>query len=151
MTRITNESEFRQAIKELDISQQRLLAARFAENVLDLCHDKRIANAVRIAASPEASEDELDVAFHEARAAAIDCHCRCGAEGDWQEHAGYFVARAVMAAVTPESQLDGASPALQAAMHCRMAQTSHSIASEEDTTMLEAEKQYRILSDFIGN
>jgi len=82
MTRISNEGEFRQAIKGLDIGRQRLLAARFADNVDDLCHDKRIAYAVRIAAAPKASNDELDVAFHEARAAAIDC--RCGAEGEKQ-------------------------------------------------------------------
>lgn len=151
MTAISNETEFRHAIKALDIGRQRILAAKFAERVLGLCHDKRIANAVRIAANPDASDEELEVAFHEARAAAIDCHTRCGAEGDWADHAGYFVARAAIAAVTPESQLDGGSPALQAAMGCRMAQTSQSIAAEEDTAAQEAQAQYRILSEFIAS
>jgi hypothetical protein len=151
MTVITSESQFRQAIKALNTDQQRVLAARFAEHVLGLCHDKRIANAIRIAADPDASQDELEVAFHEARAAAIDCHTRCGSEGDWAEHAGYFVARAAIAAVTPESQLDGASPALQAAMGCRMAQTCKSIAEEKDMAAQEAQDQYRILSEYIAS
>ena len=150
MTAISNENEFRQAIKALDYEQQRALAAKFAEHVLGLCQDKRIANAVRIATDRDASQEELEVAFHEARAAAVDCHTRCGSEADWQKHAGYFVARAAIAAVTPESQLDGASPALQAAMSSRMAQTCESIAGNDDRAVQETQDQYRILSDFLS-
>lgn len=152
MTGITNESEFRQAIKELDYDRQRVLAAKFIEHVLGLSTDKRIANAVRIAADSNASQDELSTAFHEARKAAIDCHTRCGSEGDWQEQAGYFVARAAIAAVTPESKLDdSSSAAVQAAVSCRMAQTCKSIVAADDTALQETQDQYRILSEYIGS
>ena len=151
MTGITNESEFRQSIKGLDYNQQHVLAAKFIEHVLDLCSDKRIADVVRIAADSNASGEELAGAFHTARAVAIDSHTRCGSEGNWQEQAGYFVARAAVSAVTPETQLDGASAALQAAMSARMAQTSKSIAAEDDMAVQEAQDQYRILSEYIAS
>lgn len=151
MTGITNESEFRQAIKSLDYEKQRALAAKFIEHVLNLCSDKRIADVVRIAADSNASSDELSGALHTARAAAIDCHTRCGSEADWQKHAGYFVARAAVAAVTPESELAGASAALQAAMSSRMAQTCESIATDDDMAAQEAQDQYRILSEYIAS
>ncbi len=127
-----------------------MLAAKFTEHVLDLCSDKRIADVVRIAADSNASDNELAAALHTAREAAVDCHTRCGSEADWQEHAGYFVARAAISAVTPEAQLAGASAALQAAMSCRMAQTCQSIAAEDDLAVQEAQEQYRILSEYIA-
>ncbi|HHJ17990.1 MAG TPA: hypothetical protein ENJ80_14995 [Gammaproteobacteria bacterium] len=151
MTAITSETEFRQAIKGLEHDRQRVLAAKFITHVLDLCSDKRIADVVRIAADSNASDTELASALHTAREAAVDCHTRCGSEADWQEHAGYFVARAAIAAVTPESQLAGASAALQAAMSCRMAQTCQSIAAEEDRAVQEAQDQYRILSEYLAS
>ena len=151
MTGITNESEFRQAIKGLDYDRQRVLAAKFVEHVLGLSTDRRIADVVRIGADSSASPDELASALHTARSAAIDSHTRCGSEGDWQEQAGYFVARAAITSVTPESQLAGASPALQAAMSSRMAQTCKSIAAEDDMAVQEAQDQYRILSEYIAS
>ncbi|MFQ5643555.1 MAG: hypothetical protein ACE5FQ_07630 [Thiogranum sp.] len=151
MTAITSESEFRQAIKGLDHDRQRVLAAKFVAHVLDLCNDKRIADVVRIAADSNASDSELASALHTARETAVECHTRCGSEANWQEHAGYFVARAALAAVTPEAQLAGASAALQAAMSSRMAQTCRSIAAEDDLAVQEAQEQYRILSEYIAS
>jgi DNA-binding LacI/PurR family transcriptional regulator len=151
MTGITNESEFRQAIKELDYDRQRVLAAKFVEHVLGLSTDRRIADVLRTAADSNASQDELAGALHAARASAIDTHTRCGSEGDWQEQAGYFVARAAVSAVTPESKLAGASSALQAAMSSRMAQTCQSIAAADDMAVQEAQDQYRILSEYIAS
>lgn len=149
MTEISNESEFRQAIKDLDSARQRLLAAQFVEHVLGLCKDRRIANVIQIAVDPDASEDTLASALRTAHAAAVDLHTRCGSECDWREQAGYFVARAAISALTPEKQLAGASAALQAAMSCRMAQTSESIATADDRAVQETRDQYRILSDFL--
>ena len=150
MTTITHDTEFRRALEGLDASQQRAVAALFVENVLSLSDDERVARVVKVAANSDASDNELADALHAARAATSDCHTRCGAAGDWAEQAGYFVARAAVAAVTPEWQTTS-GPALQAAMSSRMAQTCQSIVSGEDTAGQESREQYRILSEFLNS
>jgi len=150
MTTIGNDREFRAALDQLDARQQRLVAARFVESVLPLCTDERIARAMDVAADSEASAARLADALKSAKAATIDCHARCGAEGDWDAQAGYFVARAAIAALTPLGQLPGGS-AWQSAMSCRMAQTSRSIVSGENTGGLESERQYAILSAYMNS
>jgi hypothetical protein len=149
MTTITNDREFRAVLDGLDATQQRLVAARFAESVLPLCTDGRIARALAVAADAAASREALAEALRSAKAATIDCHARCGAEGDWEAQAGYFVARAASAALTPHGQLPGGS-AWQAAMSARMAQTAKSIASGEHSSGQESEQQYGILSDYLN-
>ena len=62
---------------------------------------ERIARVLKVAGDSEASEGELADALKTARATTFDCHTRCGSEGDWSEQAGYFVARAATAALTP--------------------------------------------------
>ena len=148
MTRVTNDAEFRKALDGLDATRQRLVAARFVESVLALCSDERIARVVGVAGNSEATEDELAEALKTARATTFDCHTRCGSEGDWSEQAGYFVARAATAALTPPGQMPS-GPAWQAALSSRMAQTSKSIVTGDDTAGQEGNQQYRILSDFM--
>jgi hypothetical protein len=150
MTRINNDTEFRAALDGLDPKQQRLVAVRFVENVLALCADERIARVVRVAGNSEASEDELAEALKTARATTFDCHTRCGSEGDWSEQEGYFVARAATAALTPIGQMTS-GPAWQAALSSRMAQTSRSIVTGDDTAGKESTQQYRILSEFLDS
>ena len=150
MTRISNDAEFRKALDGLEPVRQRQVAARFVENVLALCSDERIARVVEVAGNSEAGEDELAEALKTARANTFDCHTRCGSEGDWSEQAGYFVARAATAALTPPGQMPS-GPALQAALSCRMAQTSKSIVTGDDTAGQEGEQQYRILSEFLDS
>jgi hypothetical protein len=60
------------------------------------------------------------------------------------------VARAATAALTPLGKIP-AGPAWQAAMSCRMAQTSMSIVSGDDTAGQESKQQYRILSEFLDS
>ncbi|MEN8205277.1 MAG: hypothetical protein ABFS24_04605 [Pseudomonadota bacterium] len=148
MTRINNDSEFRIALDALDPARQRQVAARFVENVLALCSDERIARVLRVAGNSESSEDALAEALKTARATTFDCHTRCGSEGDWAEQAGYFVARAATAALTPIGQMPS-GPAWQAALSSRMAQTSQSIVTGDDTAGQESNQQYRILSEFL--
>jgi len=148
MTEIRNDIEFRQKIESLPLARQRLLAARFVENVLPFSSDERVARVVKIAADPQVSADELATALRTAKAAVIDSHARCGAECDWKDQAGYFVARAVAAAVSPEGQMAG-GPAWQAAMSSRMAATCRSIDSTEDNAGQTRMQQYRILSEFL--
>ena len=150
MTEFSNDTDFRKALDDLDATQQRLVAARFVENVVSLCSDRRIAGVLKVAADSEASAGELADALKTARATTFDCHTRCGSEGDWAEQAGYFVARAATAALTPLGKMPS-GPAWQAAMSCRMAQTSMSIVSGDDTAGQESKQQYRILSEFLDS
>lgn len=150
MTQVINDTEFRQALDGLDATRQRLVAARFVENVLGLCTDERIARVLRVAGNSEATAGELAEALKTARATTFDCHTRCGSEGDWSEQAGYFVARAATAALTPLGQMPS-GPAWQAALSSRMAQTSRSIVTGDDTAGKEATQQYRILSEFLDS
>ena len=148
MTQISNDTEFRAALDGLDPARQRQVAARFVENVLALCSDERIARVLRVAGNTEASEAELAEALKTAKATTFDCHTRCGSEGDWTEQEGYFVARAAIAALTPVGQMPS-GPAWQAALSSRMAQTSKSIVTGDDTAGQEGDQQYRILSEFL--
>jgi hypothetical protein len=150
MTQIANDTDFRTAIESLDFNRQRVVAGLFVKNVLGLCDDERIARVIDVATNPSASADELASALKTARAATIDCHTRCGSEGDWQAQAGYFVARAATAAVSPESQSKGGGPAWQAAMSSRMARTSQQIDAEDVSASDESEQQYKILSDYLN-
>jgi len=151
MSQITNDTEFKQALKDLDESSQRLIAARFVEHVLPLSTDERIARVVKVAADNEASADELTSALRTAKAATFDSHTRCGSEGNWKEQAGYFVSRAAVAALTPCEQCASGSPAWQAAMSSRMARTSMEIDADDMSTTNESEQQYKILSDYLNS
>ena len=148
MTQISNDTEFRTALDGLEPVQQRLVAARFVKNVVALCSDERIARVLQVAGNSEASESELAEALKTARATTFDCHTRCGSEGDWTEQEGYFVARAAVAALTPVGQMPS-GPAWQAALSSRMAQTSRSIVTGDDTAGQEGNQQYLILSEFL--
>jgi hypothetical protein len=150
MTEISNDREFRAALDRLDASEQRLVAAAFANSVLHLCTDERIARVLEVAGDPGASDSALTEALKTAKATTFDCHTRCGAEGDWLEQAGYFVARAAVAALTPLGQMPG-GVAWQAAMSARMAETSKSIVTGENTAGQESENQYRLLAGFLNS
>ena len=151
MSQISSDTEFKQALQNLDATQNRVVAALFVEHVLPLCEDERINRVVKVATDSNASEDEISSALRSAKAATFDSHTRCGSEGNWTEQAGYFVARAAVAAVTPQAQSRTSGPAWQAAMSCRMAQTSFLIDNESDevATTSENEWQYSILSDYL--
>ena len=150
MTEITNDREFRAALDNLDAGQQRAVAVSFVNSVLHLCTDERIARVLEIAGDPGTSDATLAEALKTAKATTFDCHTRCGSEGDWLEQAGYFVARAAVAALTPLAQTPG-GVAWQAAMSARMAQTSKSIVTGENTAGQESENQYRLLAGFLNS
>jgi hypothetical protein len=97
-------------------------------------------------------EDELLNALRSARAATFESHTRCGSEGNWTDQAGYFVARAAVAAVTPPTQSRARGAAWQAAMSSRMARTSMLIddGDGQPTAQAENEWQYQTLSDYLN-
>jgi len=152
MSKISNDTEFRRALMALNTGDQRVLAAKFVEHVLSLSDDERLKRVVKTASDSHASADELTHALKSARAATFDSHTRCGSEGSWADQAGYFVARAAVAAVTPKAQARVEGVALQAAMSSRMARTSMFINNEagEQSTQSENEWQYRALSEFLN-
>jgi len=150
MSQITNDTEFKQALQSLEYVQQRVIAAMFVEHVFSLSNDERLKRVIKVATDSHASGDELSNALKSAKAATLDSHTRCGSEGNWTDQAGYFVARAAVAALTPQAQSKAAGPAWQAAMSSRMAQTSMQIDNEEETTTGN-EWQYDILSNYLNS
>ena len=150
MSQISNDTEFKQALLDLDFTRQRIVAALFVNHVLPLSQDKRLSRVTEIAKDDNASEEELSIALKSAKAATFDSHTRCGSEGNWTDQAGYFVARALVAALTPPAQSKAGGPAWQAAMSCRMAKTSMLIDCENEIPTGN-EWQYGILSNYLNS
>lgn len=151
MSQISSDTEFKQALQNLDATQNRVVAALFIEHVMALSNDDRIQRAVNVALNSSVSDGEIADGLKLAKAAIMDSSTRCGAEGNWTEQAGYFVARAAVAALTPSAQSRSGGPAWQAAMSCRMAQTSILIDNESDEVAATSENewQYSILSGYL--
>ena len=151
MTDIDNEAEFKRLLEGLDAVQQRQVAALFVEHVLHLSDDNRLNRVLKTAADLDASKEELSAALRSAMAVTFDSHAVCGAEGQWSDQAGYFVARASAAATTSQEHSRAAGPAWQAAMSARMAYTSMLIddVTDKHSAHTECEWQHQCLSDFI--
>ncbi|MBT3309769.1 MAG: hypothetical protein HOL04_00565 [Gammaproteobacteria bacterium] len=146
MSTISNDTEFRQALDALSLEQQRTVASRFVQNVLSLSGDSRLQQVID---AVEVGTD-LATAFKSAKRVSLEAHARCGSEGDWNEQAGYFVARAAQAAVEPQVRTAGKNPAWKAAMQCRMARTCLASDSDEDTHDLETGAQHQLLTDYLN-
>lgn len=151
MSEMCNDKEFRVSLASLEPLQQRELAVVFVNHVLRLCEDKRLGRVMKVAADSDASAEELAAALKTAHAVTFDSHARCGAEGNWSDQAGYFVARAAVAATTPVTQSRAGGPAWQAAMSARMAHTTNLIDDVGNTQSAhaECEWQYQALSDYL--
>lgn len=145
---IDNDNDFKAALSKLSRAGQRLVAARFAENVLALSKDPRVKSAIGAAKRADITEGELAAAFQSAKKASVDSFTQCGKECDWNSQAGHFVAQAAVACLKPAEP--GDSPAWNAAMHARMARTSESIATGRGTDNAESVVQYRILAEFLN-
>ena len=148
MASINNDIDFRNALSHLDETQQRIVAAKIVEKVLSLANDERLNRVIKLAMDVDANNEELLGALAIAKSVAIDTHARCGSEGNWTEQAGYFVARAAIAAVSPENQCKHGGPAWAAAMSSRMAQMSILIDSE-DPPVDDNNWQYQILTEYL--
>ena len=148
---ISNDAEFKTALKGLSDLQQRQLAAIFATHVLELSDDTRLDRVIKTATDPEATTEELAAALKIAHAVTFDSHARCGAAGNWTDQAGYFVGRAAVAATTAPDHSRAGGPAWQAAMSARMAYTSMLIdeVDEDKSAHAETEWQYQSLSDYL--
>lgn len=151
MNDINTEADFKRELEALDDVQQRLVAALFVKHVLPLSTDKRLERVLKAATDGEATKEELAAALKQAHAVTFDSHARCGAEGHWSDQAGYFVARAAVAMVTPPTHSRVGGVAWQAAMSARMAWTSMLIDDETDqhSARTECEWQHECLSDYL--
>ncbi|MEO5343652.1 MAG: hypothetical protein H7842_10000 [Gammaproteobacteria bacterium SHHR-1] len=152
---ISNDREMKTALQGLDAIQQRLIGAQLVESVMDLCNDERLRSVLNSALDAEADADRLGLAQKTVKQAVLDSHARCGAAGDWQDQATYFVGRALHACLSPQVLKEGKSPAWQAALSCRMARTSAAIdqtdEQEDSSPAQETTRQYVILSRFLEN
>ena len=147
---ITNDTDFKQALEQLPLPQQRRLGAAFVRNVLALTADPAVSKVVDTAANADTVTDgELALAFKSAKTAALESHTRCGSDSDWQAQAGYFVARAASALVAPAKQAK--SPAWEAAANARMARTCGMIESADESMHEESDAQYRLLEQFLND
>lgn len=152
MSTITNDNEFKSILGKLTTVQQRIVGALFVENVLNLCDDRRIKNAIAAAKNSATSLDELAAAHKSAKAASVERFTPCGKDADWLKQAGHFVAEASATCVTPDEQLmQMDNLAWNTAMHARMAKTCETIAAGEGSENQEREQQYQILGNFMKN
>jgi hypothetical protein len=147
--KISNDSEFKAALSFLSGAARRLVAARFAENVLTLGPDPRVKGAIDAAKRADITAAELAAAYQSARTASVESFTRCGSECNWNDQASHFVAEAGVACVQPDKP--GANPAWDAAMQARMARTCETIATGLGTDNSEAGAQYRILAEFLNS
>lgn len=149
MVEIHNDVVFKETLMGLDPVDARIVGAQFVENVVPLADDQRLRRLVEVASSPDATSDELEASLKMAKTIMVDTYTRCGADGDWNEQAGYFVARAAAACLSPIEKGKPGGPAWQAAVSSRMARTSATIVSGNDTTD-ETEQQYKMLDKFLS-
>jgi hypothetical protein len=152
MNAIDNEADFKRELESLSPDRQRQVAALFVQHVLPLSHDKRLVRVVKTAADLDASREELTAALRSAMAVTFDSHAVCGAEGHWSDQAGYFVARAAVAATTAPEHSRVGGTAWQAAMSARMAYTSMLIddVTQQHSAHTECEWQWQALSDYLN-
>ena len=69
--KIGTRKEFTKALESLSLDQQRIVAARFVADVLDLTDDDRVKQAQRVAADGNATPEALMLAYHSAWHAAV--------------------------------------------------------------------------------
>lgn len=144
---IQSETEFQAALRALPSTKQRVVAARFAEHVLGLCKDPRVAAAIQSAQRSNVSDAELTALRQAAKSANVDSYTQCGKEADWLGQAGHFVAEAAIACVAPADST--VNLAWEAAMRARMARTCEAIANGRGTENNEAQEQYRLLNEYL--
>ncbi|MGB5453455.1 MAG: hypothetical protein WBM71_13850 [Sedimenticolaceae bacterium] len=149
MSTIIDDKQFRTALNELGIAQQRAVGALFVEHVLELSEDPRVANALAAARDAELGEEAMNLVRRSIKAASLEAHTRCGSDGEWSDQAAYFVARAAEACVEPEGRSQGKGPAWKAAMSARMARTCLAADGDEDYHDSESQAQYNILKSYL--
>jgi hypothetical protein len=151
MATINNDHDLRAALDGLSADRQRVLGARFANSVIALNRDDRVARAVETALNIETSPAELEDAFRAAKGYATRTYTDCGKDTDWLAQADHFVAAATAAALTPDTlAAERQNRAWKAAVQARMAVNCAQMEETEGEYDGEAERQYRIAEAYLG-
>jgi hypothetical protein len=149
MSSISNDKEFRTALDGMSLERQRAVGALFVENVIGLSDDGRVPRALAAARDTAIGDEDLNAARRAIKAASLEAHTRCGADGEWVDQAGYFVARAAEACIEPQVRSQTKGPAWKSAMMARMARTCLAADSDEDAHDSERLAQYDILNNYL--
>jgi hypothetical protein len=135
--------EFKQALESLTLDQQRVVAAGFVADVLELTEDERVKQAQKVAAKPDATPDSLMDAYHSAHHAAVESSVHSDLElVDWHKQTAHFVAKACAESLVPAHP--GATwrdLAFNVASHCRMARLCANIEHEQDQPSLSGAEE----------
>jgi hypothetical protein len=150
MSRFTNDAEFRKALDALELPRQRQVGALLTQGLLSHTADERVNRALEVAKDAAGSADARQAALKSAKAAALDAHARCGADGDWTEQADYFVARAAVACLSEPVRSHGKGVGWQAAVSCRMAVACVDAEQDSGQSESEIERQYQVLAAYLG-
>ncbi len=149
MQTITNDQEFRRALEQLPLDEQRIAAGRFVENVLGLCKESTVHRAVALALNPDRSDSDVEQALRGAKSHATKTYTACGSDTDWLAQAEHFAAAAAAACLQSPEIVKGGNVAWKAAMEARMARNCEMIETGEGEPASEAQQQYRILSEML--
>jgi hypothetical protein len=153
--------EFKDALEALSLDQQRIIAARFVGDVLDLTDDESLKHAQQIASRKDATPEELMAAYHSARHVAVKSGIHSEWElVDWHKQAEHFVAKACAESLAPAHHgVKWRHLAWNVAHHCRMARTCASIDHEQERPSLakaeaalnkQIETQFELLRQFLA-
>jgi len=151
---------FRQALNSLTVPQQRRVASKFIEKVLDLADERCLDKIVKLFGNQNVSARDLEEAHRRARAIYVDTHPHSDlTELNFMQQAKHLVAEACMTCVAPVyEEAKVCHLAQKVAMYCRMARTCSNMDHEEDSpdfskaeeaTRKSIEEQYAILQDFL--
>ena len=144
---IHNDQEFKQALSELSMVEQRMLAVQFIESVLHLNPDPLIERALKVVRD----KSEFGDIYASINSLAVKTYTACGNDADWLAQAAHFVATAARACLTPLDHLGNKTNlAWTCAMQTRMAKNCEMIESDSDTVDNEAQKQYVITDAYIS-
>ena len=143
MAKISTMKEFKEGLENLSLAQQRIVAARFVADVLDLTEDDRIKQAQKIAADPNASPESLMSAYHSAWHVVVESSAHSDLELiDWHKQTAHFVAKACSEALAPAHHgMTCRHLAYNVANHCRMARLCATVEHEEAQPSLAAAEQ----------
>ena len=148
---IENDQDFKQALAELSIDDQRKIASQFVLSVIHLNLDPVIKDALKNAQT----NSKLDETYKIIKSLAVKTYTACGGDADWPAQAAHFVATAAKACLIPLERLENNSDtrnnlAWKCAMQTRMAKNCEMIEMDSNVVDNEAQKQYVITNEFLN-
>lgn len=149
---IINDQQLKQALSELTIANQRVIASQYISNVIHLNSDEIIKKALKMLQQEGYSESELRLLYDNIVSLSVNTYTACGNDVDWMAQAAHFVATATKACLTPEDLLENnANLAWKTAMQTRMAINCEMVESDNQSDEGEAQKQYQITNHYISD